>query len=348
MTNFLKFNKPTSHKISLIQLLKLIIYVILMSISLYIISLYNTSENLYLIIKNIYNFWDSLTIIPSMQAEVELESYKIDKIIILPNELEHIKLNSLSGFMRMELLKCHIVKWNLQDLASVQIHLPVLTNETPDHYLSNLTYTIGGDLTPKNLKDIWPVNGGDLAFKPEEGLNLRRKLGLGLDQEIKYVTTKELPSLPTPLSTTTSLNCSLESLNESLLFYHSTADLVTNVSNRSTSSISSLLSDHCSVEFYHERRSSLQEYLNRPLPTAPYSEFNSHNSAEVSILNRRFTIHSEILEDSSEDLLDSSNYRRASSSRSSFVNTNCSTLPGYEVEANPYTVLPTYEESEIS
>jgi hypothetical protein len=45
-----------------------------------------------------------------MQAEVELESYKIDKIIILPNELEHIKLNSLSGFMRMELLKCHIVK----------------------------------------------------------------------------------------------------------------------------------------------------------------------------------------------------------------------------------------------
>jgi hypothetical protein len=173
-------------------------------------------------------------------------------------------------------------------------------------------------------------------------------LGLGLDQEIKYVTTKELPSLPTPLSTTTSLNCSLESLNESLLFYHSTADLVTNVSNRSTSSISSLLSDHCSVEFYHERRSSLQEYLNRPLPTAPYSEFNSHNSAEVSILNRRFTIHSEILEDSSEDLLDSSNYRRASSSRSSFVNTNCSTLPGYEVEANPYTVLPTYEESEIS
>jgi hypothetical protein len=96
-------------------------------------------------------------------------------------------------------------------------------------------------------------------------------LGLGLDQEIKYVTTKELPSLPSPLTTTTSLNCSLESLNESSLFYRSTADLVSTVSNGSTTSISSLLSDHCSVEFYHERRSALQEYLNRPLPTAPTS-----------------------------------------------------------------------------
>jgi hypothetical protein len=189
-------------------------------------------------------------------------------------------------------------------------------------------------------------------------------LGLGLDQEIKIVTTKELPCIPTPHTSTTSLNsslprlnCSLASLNDSSLFYNSRSNLVSTesisicedspVSSSVTSSFSPI-SDHCSVEFYHTRRAELQEYLNRPLPTIPSDSFNAHNYEEVRMLNRRFTIHSEILEDSTEDLLDSSNNIINNSNRSSLVNTNCSTLPGYEVETNPYTGLPTYEESETS
>lgn len=199
-----------------------------------------------------------------------------------------------------------------------------------------------------------------MAFKPEEGLKIRRLLGLGLDQEIKIVTTKELPSLPSPQTTTTSLNslprlnCSLISLNDSSLFYNSRANLVSNESisiceDSPVSSSFSPISDHCSVEYYHTRRAAIQEYLNRALPGIPSESFNVHNSEEVRMLNRRFTIHSEILEDSTEDLLDSSNNINNNSSRSTLANTNFSTLlPGYEVEINPYTGLPTYEESETS
>ena len=340
-----------------------------MSTLIYILSLIHTSDLLYEITRSISNFWYNLIdiLVPTVHAEITLPSYKIDKIIILGDELDRVRLNSLSAFMRMEKLKAHIVQWNLLDMSSIHINLPEISNSSSNIFLSKLTYTVEGDITNKvyNLKDSWPVNGGDLAFKPEEGLKIRRLLGLGLDQEIKIVTTKELPSLPTPQTMTTSLNsslprlnCSLASLNDSSLFYNSRSNLVSTESisicedspvSSSVSSSFSPISDHCSVELYHTRRTELQEYLNRPLPTIPTDSFNAHNYEEVRMLNRRFTIHSEILEDSTEDLLDSSNNIINHSNRSSLANTNCSTLlPGYEVETNPYSVLPTYEESEIS
>jgi len=242
--------------------------------------------------------------------------------------------------MRSEILKAHIVKWNLADMHSVHIHFPEI-NSSSNHFLSKVTYTIDGDATNKvyNLKDSWPINGGDLAFKPAEGLKIRRLLGLGLDQEIKIVTTKELPSIPSPQSTTTSLNNSLASLNESALFYNSICE------GSPVSSTFSLNNDNNSVELYHAQRVALQEYLNRPLPHIPSEEYNVHNSEVVRILRRRFTIHSTILEDSSEDLLDSLNNIN-NSGITTLVNSRTSTLlPEYTEQLaniNPYTGLPTY------
>jgi hypothetical protein len=94
-------------------------------------------------------------LIPSVQAEITLPSYKIDKIIILSDELDRVRLNSLSAFMRMEILKAHIVQWNLLDMSSIHIHFPDLNNSSSNILLSKLTYTVEGDITNKvyNLKD---------------------------------------------------------------------------------------------------------------------------------------------------------------------------------------------------
>lgn len=169
---------------------------------------------------------ETISRVPSLDSineigAVDESSYKIDKITIIPEQFSSIKFNSLSEFMRKEILQYQIGKWNNQSPSSILLNLPLteikcevggnnnlchicnsISKTNTNITLDKLTFQISNQNPPKifNLKDYWPVYGADLAFKPEEGLEIRRLLQLGTEQEIQIVTTKELPSIPTPQS----------------------------------------------------------------------------------------------------------------------------------------------------
>ncbi len=278
------------------------------------------------------------------------KTYLVDKIIITSDQLSSINLNSLSEFMRKEILQYQLGTWNKQSPSSVIINLPLgevkcVASSNPsncvtcnqifklnDITLDKLTFQFKEGSTANktlNLKDYWPVNGADLAIKVEEGLQLRSLLGLESDQEITILSLDQ----PTPQSTQTSLVSDLRSLNESELFYNS--------SNGSSSTITTLNSqetkpNHLTVEEYHN-------YINKPLPQLPILEVNREvfprhfNIYQLRNIRGDIWTHSMILEGSTESLTTSSN-NSPSSSRSSIIsNSTTRSLVNYNFPQNTNT-----------
>jgi hypothetical protein len=239
--------------------------------------------------------------------QLDQKSYKIDKITIKPTELKHVKWNSLSEFNRPEILQFELAKWNLQDVSSIDLKLPKDSTS-----LSKVTFKFSdnGVLSNKNLKvkDYWPVNGADLAFKLDEGLRIRKLLGLSLDQEIKYVTNKALPALPQ----TPQFECVFTGDEADIITFEHNDLLYTpstiNGSFDPSPIASSFTSEH------EDLQTSSQVNNNLALSQTIYDR----NTQEVKILGQRFTMHSEILEDSCEDLLANSTTQ---SSQTSLVST---------------------------
>jgi hypothetical protein len=183
--------------------------------------------------------------------EVPEISHKIDKINISPEQLSSVRLESLSEFMRKEILQYQLGKWNNHPASSISIKFPItelncetgpnnsncvrcikLLEENLNRTLDKLTFQIEGQSSKKvyKLKDHWPVHGTDLAFKLDEGLKLRRLLSLGSAQDVLIVTNKLLPDTPMSSelnlsnecsSSTTSINSDIISLTDSDLFYQS-------------------------------------------------------------------------------------------------------------------------------
>jgi hypothetical protein len=263
------------------------------------------------------------------------KTYLVDKIIITSDQLSSIKLNSLSEFMRKEILQYQLGTWNKQSPSSVIINLPlgeakcvassnvsncVTCNQIfklNDITLDKLTFQFKESSIPNkvlSLKDYWPVNGADLAIKAEEGLRLRSLLGLEQDQEITILSLDK----QTPQSTQTSLVSDTLSLNESELFYNS--------STGSSSSLSSLISqetkpNNFTVDNYHN-------YINKPLPQLPILEVGREvfprqlNISRLVYIRGDIWTHSTILEGSRYSLsiqsdLDGNN--SPSSSRSTIL-----------------------------
>jgi hypothetical protein len=67
--------------------------------------------------------------------DLDQKSYKIDEIKITSNELSYVKLNSLSEYMRKEILQTQLGKLNNHSPSSVKINFPL--SEIKCHVGSN-------------------------------------------------------------------------------------------------------------------------------------------------------------------------------------------------------------------
>jgi hypothetical protein len=278
------------------------------------------------------------------------KTYLVDKIIITSDQLSSIKLNSLSEFMRKEILQYQIGTWNKQSPSSVLINLPLVevkciatSNSSTcltcnqilklnEITLDKLTFQFKESSIPNKvlrLKDYWPVNGADLAIKAEEGLRLRSLLGLEQDQEITILSLDK----QTPQRTQTSLVSDTLSLNESELFYNS--------STGSTSSLSTLISqetkpNNLTVEEYHN-------YINKPLPQLPIFEVGREvfprqfNISRLVYIRWDIWTHSTILEGSRESLSMQSDNTNSSSRSTILSNSTSRSLVNYSFPQNTNT-----------